>query len=117
MIGACLLACAPAIMVLAASQNPVVSIPWLSYVQSGGVIAVMLGIFWFIITGRLVTGREFNEMKAERDFYRNLTTNSTSMQDRSVNALERLAEKDRVENIELREELLKLRRGKDGRQE
>lgn len=44
--------------------------PWDSLASQGPVVTVLLGLVWALITGRLITGREFEEMKRDRTLWR-----------------------------------------------
>lgn len=101
------------VVTLATDNGPIAD--WLQYIQSGGVIAMFIILFYALLTRKVVMGWTYDQMVGERDYYRNIAYKTTDIADRQVHTAEEMMK--RMDTIALRSEVLEgredARRGRE----
>ena len=59
------------------------------YLNTGGVVGVLVFVIWAVYAGKLVTRREFDDLKEDRDKWRDSSLRATDLGDRALLEAER----------------------------
>jgi hypothetical protein len=98
------------VWVFLASGDPQVD-TWINYIQSGGIIGVLVVLTVALLTRRIVPGWTYDAMERDRDYYRDVAHKGVELADRQVKVAEVLA--DRAGLLETRAAVLTRRERED----
>ncbi len=59
------------------------------FLNAGGVLGVLVFVLWAVYSGKLVTRREFDDLKEDRDRWRESSLRATDLSDRALLEAER----------------------------
>ena len=75
---------------LLAVADPGITINWISFIQTGGVIGMFVILTWALLRRKIVMGWTYDAMEQERDYYRELAHRRTELADRQMDMAEAL---------------------------
>jgi len=64
----------------------------LDYIERGGIIGVGIVLFWLLATKRLVMGWYYNEMKEDRDKYRQIALSTVETGEKATATAEQVVQ-------------------------
>ncbi len=69
--------------------------PWDTLVNQGPVVVVLLGLIWALFAGKLVTSREHEEMRRDRNLWRAIADPAIRAAERATSLAEGRVRSDR----------------------
>jgi hypothetical protein len=84
-----------------AQSEPSLPALW-NLVQTGGVVGVLVAALFLLVTGRLPTKKQLDDMRDERNFWRTLALNAMDLTESHI----KVSEAEIPERLELQEALM-----------